>query len=76
MVRLVGRAVLVGKFPLPVNKQRFEIVVRVAAFVGVQRRVPLQNIDEFVLPGVGVAKGRHRPRLKPREVDTEIGKAK
>ena len=44
-------------------------------FVGVQRGPALQDVDELVLPRVGVAKGRHRLGRQAREVDAEVGQA-
>ena len=42
-------------------------------FVGVQRGPALQDVDELVLPRVGVAKRRYRVGRQAREVDALVG---
>src|SRR5436190_20967119 len=37
--------------------------------------MPLQDVDEFVLPAVRMAKGGDSARGQPREVDVEVGEA-
>jgi len=107
----------VHELPLPVDPQRLQVIVRVAAyiarrsvshfkvdnlfpgfvdqpvavartrpepgtharrelgstFVSVKRRVPLEDVDELVLPGVSVAQRRRRPGHKPRQIHAEVG---
>src|SRR6266853_3084024 len=47
-----------------------------SAFVGVQCRPPLQDVDEFVLPSVGVAKRRNSIGCQTREVYAKISQTK
>lgn len=47
-----------------------------AALIGVQSRVTFQDINKFVLLGVGMAQGRNRAGCELGEVDAEVGQAK
>ena len=44
-----------------------------ATLIGVQGRVTLQNVDKFVLRGVGMAQGRDCARCELGQIDTEVG---
>lgn len=44
--------------------------------VGAQRRMALENVDEFVLPALAVAKGRDGIRGETGQGDAEIAHAK
>ena len=46
-----------------------------STFVGVQRGSPLENVDELVLPGVGVTKGRNCTGSQAREIHAKVCEA-
>ena len=46
-----------------------------STFVGVQRGLPFENVDELVLPGVGMTKGRNCTGSQAREIHAKVCEA-
>src|SRR5262245_60801851 len=47
-----------------------------STFISVERWLSLKNVNELVLLGMGVTKGRHGIGSQPRQVDTKVGETK
>jgi hypothetical protein len=56
--------------PEPGAHPRYELRF---AHVSDQDGMPLQNVDELVLFGMGMSKSGDRTRFQTREVDSEVG---